>query len=416
MRIAVIGSGISGMVAAYLLHREHDVSVFEANDYVGGHTHTLDVALDGRTLPVDTGFIVFNERTYPNFVRLLRGLKVPWQNSDMSFSVHCERTGLEYSPSSLGGLFVQRRNLLRLSFWRMLREMFVFRRQLPGMAELVETVTLGRYLEERGFSRAFRDHFIIPMGAAIWSSEPRRFEEMPACMFARFFANHGFLNVRDQPQWLVIKGGSREYAKVLTTSFQNRIRLNCPVRSVRRLPDAVELDCSTARPERFDHAIMATHSDQALRLLSDPTEKEREILGAIAYQDNQVVLHTDTSALPERRKAWASWNYRVPREPQEAVVLTYDMNILQSLRADREFCVTLNPTHKIDPETVVRSMTYAHPVYAPPALAAQGRHDEISGVNRTHYCGAYWGNGFHEDGVNSALAVCRYFGKGLSDA
>ena len=416
MRIAVIGSGISGMVVAHLLHRDHDVTVYEANDYIGGHTHTVDVSVDGKTLPVDTGFIVFNERTYPNFVKLLRMLKVPWQDSNMSFSVHCEKTGLEYSPSSFGALFAQRRNLLRPSFWRMMWEIFIFRRQLLETAELPETVTLDQHLREQGYSRAFREHFIIPMGAAIWSSEPRRFEAMPVCMFARFFANHGFLNVRDQPQWLVIKGGSREYAKVLTTPFQDRIRLNCPVRSVRRLSDTVEIEGPDAQPERFDHVVIAVHSDQALRLLSDPMEKERELLGAIPYQDNQVVLHTDMSVLPKRRKVWASWNYRIPREPQETATLTYDMNILQSLKADQEFCVTLNPTQRIDAEKTVRQLVYAHPMYTPQVLAAQQRHAEISGVNRTHYCGAYWGNGFHEDGVNSALAVCRYFDKGLGDA
>jgi predicted NAD/FAD-binding protein len=382
MRIAVIGSGISGMVAAYLLHREHDVTVFEANDYVGGHTHTVDVVLDGKTLPVDTGFIVFNERTYPNFVKLLRTLKV----------------------------------LLRPTFWRMIREIFIFRRQLLETAELPETVTLGQHLRERGYSRAFVERFIVPMGAAIWSAEPRRFEAMPVCMFARFFANHGFLNVRDQPQWLVIKRGSREYAKVLTTPFQDRIRLNCPVRSVRRLSDAVEVEGPDARAERFDHVVIAVHSDQALRLLSDPSQKERELLGAIPYQDNQVVLHTDTSVLPKRRKVWASWNYHIPREPHETVALTYDMNILQSLKADREFCVTLNPTRRIEAEKTIRQLVYAHPVYTPQVLVAQQRHAEISGVNRIHYCGAYWGNGFHEDGVNSALAVCRHFDKGLGDA
>lgn len=416
MRIAIIGSGISGMLAAYLLRRDHEITVFEANNYPGGHTHTVDVTLDDTTLPVDTGFIVFNERTYPNFVRLLRILEVPWQDSNMSFSVHCDRTGLEYCPSSLGRFFAQRRNLLRPGFWHMIREIFIFRQRLLEMAGLPETITLGQHLREQRYSRVFREHFIVPMGAAIWSSEPHRFEAMPACMFARFFANHGFLNVRDQPQWLVVKGGSREYAKVLTAPFRDRIRLNCPVHSVRRLPDGVEIESISAPNEHFDHAIVAVHSDQALKLLSDPTDQEQEILGAISYQDNQVVLHTDTSALPERRQAWASWNYRIPREPQASVAVTYNMNVLQSLTSDRVFCVTLNATQRIDPERVVQRMTYAHPVYGPRALAAQRRHGEISGVNHTHYCGAYWGNGFHEDGVNSALTVCRYFGKDLSDA
>ncbi|UCG56788.1 MAG: FAD-dependent oxidoreductase [Phycisphaerales bacterium] len=416
MRIAIIGSGISGMVAAYLLHREHDVTVFEANDYVGGHTRTIDVTLDGKTLPVDTGFIVFNQATYPNFVKLLRKLDVPWQDSDMSFSVHCDRTGIEYCPSSFGRFFAQWRNLLRLGFWRMIREIFAFRRQLLQMAELPETVTLGQHLDKLGYSRQFREYFLIPMGAAIWSAEPNRFESMPACMFARFFANHGFLNVRDQPQWLVVKSGSREYAKVLTASLRDRIRLNCPVRSIRRLSEAVRVEPTGAQAELFDHVIVATHSDQALRLLSAPTAREKEILGALPYQENQVALHTDEGLLPQRRKVWASWNYRIPREGQHAVAVTYDMNILQNLDADAEICVTLNQTDKIDPRKVLRRMLYSHPVYTPEALVAQRRRAEISGVNRTHYCGAYWGNGFHEDGVNSALAVCKHFGRGLSDA
>jgi predicted NAD/FAD-binding protein len=416
MRIGIIGSGISGMVAAYLLHRDHDVTVFEASDYIGGHTHTVDVDVDGTALPVDTGFIVFNERTYPNFVKLLRRLGVPWQNSDMSFSVHCDRTGLEYCPSSLDKLFAQRSNLLRPGYWNMIREIFNFRRHLLETAQLPEAVTLGRHLRDRRYSRAFIERFIVPMGAAIWSSEPRRFADMPACMFARFFANHGFLNVRDQPQWLVIKGGSREYARVLTAPFGDRIRANCPIRSVRRTSDAVAVEPDDGKTERFDHVILAVHSDQALHLLADATDKEREILGAIPYQDNHVVLHSDTSVLPKRRKVWASWNYRIPREPQSTVAVTYDMNILQSLKVNREFCVTLNPTHEIDPGQVVQRMVYAHPVYTPQALAAQRRHSEISGVGRTHFCGAYWGNGFHEDGVNSALAVAKYFGRGLGDA
>ncbi len=416
MRIAIIGSGISGMVAAYLLHRDHEITVFEANDYPGGHTHTIDVTRGRMTLPIDTGFIVFNERTYPKFVRLLHALDVAWQSSNMSFSVRCEKTGLEYCPSSLGQFFAQRRNLLRPAFWRMIREIFNFRGELLQTTNLPETVTLGQHLRERAYSREFREYFIVPMGAAIWSSEPRRFEDMPACMFARFFANHGFLNVRDQPQWLVIQGGSREYARALTAPYRDRIRLNCPVHSVRREPDGVGIESTNGPSERFDHVILAVHSDEALQLLADPTEAEREILGAIGYQANRVVLHTDTSMLPERRKAWASWNYRIPSEPQATVTVTYNMNMLQSLSSDQVFCVTLNATRPIDPKWIVQRLTYAHPVYTPRALAAQRRHADISGVHRTHYCGAYWGNGFHEDGVNSALAVCRFFGKDLSDA
>jgi predicted NAD/FAD-binding protein len=415
MRIAVIGAGISGMVAARLLHGEHDITVFEANDYIGGHTHTVDVADDDGTLAVDTGFIVFNERTYPNFVALMKKLGVSWQDSDMSFSVHCEKTGLEYCPNPPALLFAQRRNLLRPSMWRMVREIFAFRRELPRTAELPETVTLGKHLSQKRYSRAFIEYFLVPMGAAIWSADPRRFEEMPACMFARFFYNHGFLELHDQPQWLVIQGGSRNYVGPLTQPYQDRIRLGCSVRSIRRRPDQVEIETTDGQRESFDQVVLATHSDQALRLLADPTDKEREILGAIPYQENVVVLHTDDRMLPKRRKVWASWNYRLPRESQSAVAITYDMNILQSLKADREYCVTLNQTEKIDPAKIERRFVYAHPVYDPQALRAQRRHAEISGTNRTHFCGAYWGYGFHEDGVNSALAVGKAFGKGLDD-
>jgi predicted NAD/FAD-binding protein len=416
VRIAVIGTGISGLTAAYLLHGVHEVVLFEANDYIGGHTHTVDVPVEGRSHAVDTGFIVFNERTYPNFVRLLRRLGVSWQSSNMSFSVHCENTGLEYCPSSLDRLFAQRRNLLRPRFLKMVQEIFAFRRRLPETARLPETVTLGQHLREMGYSRGFRELFLVPMGAAIWSADPRRFDQMPACMFARFFANHGFLEVRDQPQWLVVRGGSREYARMLTAAFRDRIRLNCPVRSIRRFSDRVDIDSAGRGRESFDHAVVATHSDEALALLADPSDTEREVLGSIPYQENQIALHTDIRLLPSRRRVWASWNYRIPRGDQDTVAVTYDMNILQSLDADREFCVTLNQTHRVDRACVLRELVYSHPVYTPEALAAQQRRDQISGVNRTHFCGAYWGNGFHEDGVNSALAACAYFGRGLDDA
>lgn len=413
MKIAVIGAGISGMVAAYLLHHEHEITVFEANDYIGGHTNTLDVKTKDKTYPVDTGFIVFNQKTYPNFVKLLQKLKVPWQKSNMSFSVHCEKTGFEYSPTSLSTLFAQRRNILRPWFWNMIREVFAFKKQLIGITELNENITLDGYLKDKRYSKKFVNYFIIPMGAAIWSADPEDFKNFPASMFARFFLNHGFLNVYDQPQWLVIQGGSREYIKPLTESFQERIQTNCQVSKIKRFGDYVELVNSGGNSERFDHVIIATHSDQALKMLADPTEVENEVLGAIPYQKNEVVLHTDITMLPDRRKIWSSWNYSIPSEVNAKVAVTYDMNILQTLSAECEFCVTLNQKQKIDTSKIVKNLEYFHPTYKPGAVSAQRRFREISGINRTHYCGAYWGNGFHEDGVNSALAACKYFGKGL---
>jgi predicted NAD/FAD-binding protein len=414
MRIAVIGAGISGLVSAYLLCRDHEVVVFEAEDYIGGHTHTIDVEAEGTVYPVDTGFIVFNEKTYPNFVKLMRELGVAWKPSHMSFSVRCGRTGLEYCPTSLNSLFAQRRNLLRPAFHRMMLDILRFRKESLALIQSEdEETTLGRYLEERRYSRWFRDYFIIPMGSAIWSADPARFHDFQARSFAAFFHNHGFLNVRDKPQWLVIRGGSREYVEKLIRPFRDAVRLESPVESVFRRETHVEVKPRGGEAERFDRCVIATHSDQALAMLSDPTDAEREVLGALPYQRNRTVLHTDASMLPSRRSCWASWNSFLPREPHEAVTLTYNMNILQGLGAPVDFCVTLNREQDIDPGKMIRSLTYHHPVYTPGGFAAQKRFEEISGKNRTHFCGAYWGYGFHEDGVRSALAACKPFGKGL---
>jgi predicted NAD/FAD-binding protein len=413
MRIAVIGTGISGLVAAYLLQGEHDLVVFEANNYMGGHTHTVDVKLQDKTYAVDTGFIVFNPENYPNFLKLLNRLGVSWQKSSMSFSVHCEATGLEYRPSSLDTLFAQRRNFLKPWFWKMVMEIFRFRKESATLLARKEVTTLGDYLEVGSYSEAFKKYFIIPLGAAIWSADPGSFDRFPARYFAEFFANHGFLKRRGQPGWQVIQGGSREYTRPLTRDFRDRIRLNSPVRRVKRQPDGVMVKTEGEQEERFDQVVMAAHSDQALAMLDNPSLQEREVLSAIAFQDNDTVLHRDSSLLPRNRKVWASWNYRVPRDTLDRVALTYNMNMLQSLTAPETFCVTLNQGSKIDPHKIIEKMIYTHPVYNIEARAAQKRHEEISGADRIHYCGAYWGYGFHEDGVNSALAVGRRFGKEL---
>jgi predicted NAD/FAD-binding protein len=414
MRIAIIGSGISGLVSAYLLHPGHDIVVFEANDYIGGHTHTVDVTWAGRTYAVDTGFIVFNEATYPNFVKLLKRLGVSWQPSTMSFSVNSKKDGLEYSPSSLNALFAQRRNLFRPSFYRMIYDIFRFRREsMELLRRKDQETTLGDYLKAKGYSETFVHDFIIPMGSAIWSAAPEQSWHLPARFFIRFFDNHGFLKIRNQPQWLVIKGGSKRYVEKLSRGFRDRIRLACPVMKVTRHADCVEVTPEEAASERFDQVIIATHSDQALAMLADPSEAERRILGSIPYQKNLAILHTDTSCLPKRRACWASWNYHVPETDLDKVAVTYDMNILQQIKAPVEFCVTLNLVETIGAEKIIRNMVYHHPVFTPTGLASQKQHEEINGVNRTYFCGAYWGFGFHEDGVNSALAVCRHFGKRL---
>ncbi|MFB3776319.1 MAG: NAD(P)/FAD-dependent oxidoreductase [Bryobacteraceae bacterium] len=414
MRIAIIGGGISGLVSAYLLNPDHDIVVFEANDYIGGHTHTIDVSIGDRRYAVDTGFIVFNEVTYPNFLKLLRRLGVQYQPSRMTFSVKSEREGIEYGAHNLNTFFAQRSNLLDPSFYRLIRDILRFRREFKRLlAEEPPEQSLGEFLQAQGYSRHFVDCFLVPLGSALWSADPERIGDFPLSTFVRFFENHGFLEIKNPFDWKVIQGGSARYVEKLTEPFRDRIRLNTAVRSVTRSPDGVRVGVDGGPDERFDHVVLAVHSDQALALLSDPTPAEREILGAIPYQENLAILHTDTRILPKRRRIWSSWNYLIPQEQVNRAVITYDMNILQTLRASEEFCVTLNRAAAIDSGRIIGRYDYAHPVYTTAAPAAQRRHGEISGVNRTHYAGAYWGYGFHEDGVNAALAACTWFGKML---
>jgi predicted NAD/FAD-binding protein len=410
MKIAVIGTGIAGNVAAWHLCREHAITVFEAGDHVGGHTHTHDVIHDGEHYAIDTGFIVFNDRTYPNFIALLDELGVESQPTAMSFSSRCETSGIEYNGSSLNRLFAQRRNLLRPRFHAMIRDILRFNRESRELlAGRDEALSLGRYLQDGKYGSLFVNNYIIPMGAAIWSTDPQQMLAFPACYFVRFFANHGLLNVRDRPQWRVIRGGSREYVNKLTAPFRDCIRLNEAVVSVRRLPTHVELRTAAGITECFDHVFIASHSDQALAILSDASQCEKDILGAIPYQNNQAVLHTDSSLLPKRKRAWAAWNYRRRPGDHARVSVTYNMNILQQLQAPTTFCVTLNDTQAIDPERILCRVQYQHPVYTPAGIAAQQRQQDINGKRRTWYCGAYWRYGFHEDGVVSALNALRDF-------
>jgi len=409
MKIAIIGSGIAGNVAAHHLHREHDITVFEAGGHAGGHTHTHDIELHGRSYAVDTGFIVFNDRTYPNFIRLLENLGVAWQESSMSFSVRDEASGLEYNGTSLDTLFAQRRNLLRPSFLGMVRDILRFNREAPALLDAPDdTLTLQRFLAQENYGRGFVDHYLVPMGAAIWSTDPQRMLGFPARYFVRFLHNHGMLSVNDRPVWRTVKGGSREYVRRLTAPFASRIRLRTPVRGLRRFASHVVVETDRGA-ERFDAAFLACHSDQALALLRDPAAAEREVLGAIRYQENEAVLHTDTRLLPRARRAWAAWNYHVPPVAMDRVALTYNMNILQRLKAPETLCVTLNRSNAIDPSRVLKRIVYHHPLYTPEAVAAQARQRELNGALRTYYCGAYWRFGFHEDGVVSALEAVRQF-------
>lgn len=412
MKIAIVGGGVSGLVAAYLLQDTHEITLFEASGKLGGHADTHTVQQQDRTYQVDTGFVVFNTKNYPNFIRLLDRLKVESQPTSMSFSVRCERTGFEYCGNTLNSFFAQRSNLLRPGHYRMLAEILRFNREALRLADSWPDATLGDLLIQGGFNGEFVDRYLIPMGASVWSTDPERMLAFPARFLIRFFDRHGMLRVSEQPDWRVIRGGSARYVEALTASFLSRVRLNSPVLSIRRNDDSVVVR-SKEGPQTFDHVILACHADQSLRMLTDADDREREVLEAFPYQANETVLHTDASLLPRRRRAWASWNYHIPDKAKSTVLATYDMSRLQSLGTPEPFCTTLNRTDAIDPDRVMRTMDYAHPLFTGRTEAAQRRHDEVSGRRRTHFAGAYWGHGFHEDGVNSALAVARYFGRRL---
>ena len=413
MKIAIIGSGISGLTSAYLLNRNHDITVFEANDYIGGHTHTHNIKIKDKEYAVDTGFIVYNERTYPNFIKLLDILGVERQLSTMGFSVKSASEDYEYAGESLNSLFAKRSNIFRPGFLRMLYEMYHFGKKSDSTGlGLDASITLGTYLRSENYSNEFINYFIIPMGAAIWSTPANKVLDMPAYFFIKFFYNHGMLEIINRPKWWVIKDGSSAYIKKIIKGFESKINLSSPIRTVSRLDNGIEIETANSKkPLIFDAVVFATHSDQALGMLKDPTEKEKDILSSIPYQKNEVLLHTDSSVLPKRKLAWASWNYQLDSNPESPVVLTYNMNILQSLDCDETFCVTLNDHQSVDKSKVLKKITYHHPLFTVKGIEAQKRKLEISGVNNTYYCGAYWHNGFHEDGVASAIEVCKHFGE-----
>ena len=415
MRIAVVGSGISGLASAWLLSRAHAVTLFEANDYLGGHTHTHAIELHGQQYAVDTGFIVYNQAHYPLLTRFFDELEVASQPTSMSFSVRNEASGLEYNATSLDGLFCQRRNLWSWRFHGMVRDILRFNREAPALlATDALGPTLGEYLAQHRYGAAFRDEHLIPMASALWSSPATRILEFPARYLAAFMANHQMLQVRGRPEWRVVRGGSATYVRTLRKRWNVNERLICPVHAIRR--DALGVELAHADGcERFDQAVLACHSDQALALLADASEVERDVLGAITYQDNDVVLHTDASLLPRNRKAWAAWNASVPRDVGAPCTVSYCMNLLQGIRSPEPFVVTLNRSNAIDPAKVLRRMHYHHPVYTHAAVAAQRRKADIQGVNRTWFAGAYWGFGFHEDGMRSGVEVARALGVAWPD-
>ncbi|RUO65380.1 Predicted NAD/FAD-binding protein [Pseudidiomarina planktonica] len=419
MKIAVVGSGVSGLVSAYMLSAKHDVYVFEKNDYIGGHTATNEVEVAGKIYRVDTGFIVFNDKTYPNFRALMRELKVSWRDTEMSFSVTDPVSGLEYNGHNLNTLFAQRRNFFKPSFYRLVNGILKFNKEAKAAlarGEDLDDVTLGEFLQQHNLPASVVRQYLLPMVAAIWSASLAEAEQFPLGFFLRFFENHGLLNVADRPQWATICGGSNSYIPPLIEPFKHNIQLNSQIERVERKPSDqgnVCLTFASGQQQWFDEVIMACHSDEALALLADSSNLEQEILGAIPYQDNDVVLHTDKSLLPNRQLAWASWNYllndgaEVTTRPSS---VTYNMNILQGIEAPEVFCVTLNNTSAIDADKILRRFTYGHPVYSVASLAARKRRGEICGQQHTHFCGAYWYNGFHEDGVRSALDVAKALG------
>ena len=415
MRIAVVGGGVAGLVSAYVLGTRHDVTLYEADERLGGHTNTVRVEVDGATHSVDTGFIVYNERTYPGFVELLRHLGVATQPSNMSFSVSDARTGLEWKGSSPSTLFAQRRNLVNPAFHRMLADVVRFNRAARRVAAAGTDpeITLAEFLASGRWSAALVDWYLVALGSAIWSANPRSFGEIPMATFARFFENHGLLQLGNQPRWRTIDGGAVHYVDAIRARLSTPVRHGIGVEKIvrRREQRTVELRTVNGELEEFDHVVVASHSDQALRLLADPTVAEHEILSAIRYQPNQATLHTDARLMPRNRRAWASWNYHRAREPQDAATVTYDMNRLQGIRSRRPILVTLNRADEIEPASVLGTFSYDHPVFDAAAVRAQRRRDEISGYRfGTSFAGAYWGYGFHEDGVQSALHVCRELG------
>lgn len=422
MKVAVIGAGVSGLVASHLISRAHDVTVFEAGDYAGGHTNTIRVDSADETHFLDTGFIVYNNRNYPNFERLLDQLGVETQPSSMSFSVADEHGDFEYNSRTPNGLYAKRSHMVTPWFQRMIGDVVRFGRE--GRALLDQNghhngrphrePSLREWLDYGGFSQPFVEKLIVPQAAAVWSADPEQMWEFPARFLVEFFDNHGMFELRGRPQWRTVKGGSHRYVEKLTEGLGERVRLSAPVNQVTRDTEGVEVKPAGAEAERFDEVVFATHADQALAILGDATTPEREILGEMPFKANQAVLHTDRSLLPRRRRAWASWNYHLLPETDGKSTVTYHMNRLQNLRSEQQFCVTLNRSEAVDPAAEIRTVDYSHPVFTIAGMEARKRHAEINAANHTHYCGAYWGSGFHEDGVVSALRVAERFGvKGI---
>ena len=406
MKVAVIGSGISGNTLAYLLNKNHDVTLYEKDKRIGGHSHTHEIVINNKKVNVDTGFIVFNKKTYPLFTSLLNNLGVKYENSNMSFSVFSKENNFEYNGTSLNSLFSQRRNLLSPKFLKMIFEILRFNKKSIKLKS--KTILLKQYLKNNNYSTYFCKNYILPMGAAIWSSDINTILHFPAHFFIDFFKNHGMLSVTNRPQWLTIKGGSQEYVKKLTSGFKNKIRLNSKIKNIVRYKSYVVIEDNKSK-EKFDYVFFACHSDEALETLKKPTADEVKILSALPYQKNDIILHTDSSIMPQKKLSWAAWNYNIDSPDDSPITLTYNMNILQNIKTKEPLLVTLNPKLPISKSKVIKKLQYTHPKFSKDSVSAQLKNKIISGKNRTFYSGAYWGKGFHEDGVKSAYEAVKIF-------
>ena len=406
MKVAVIGSGISGNTLAYLLNKNHDVTLYEKDKRIGGHSHTHEIVINNKKVNVDTGFIVFNKKTYPLFTSLLDNLGVKYENSNMSFSVFSKENNFEYNGTTLNSLFSQRRNLLSPRFLKMILEILRFNKESVKLKS--KTILLKQYLKSNNYSAYFCKNYILPMGAAIWSSDIKTILNFPAHFFIDFFKNHGMLSVTNRPQWLTIKGGSQEYVKKLTSGFKNKIRLNSKIKNIARYKSYVVIEDNKSK-EKFDYVFFACHSDEALEILKKPTADEIKILSSIPYQKNDIILHTDSSIMPQKKLSWAAWNYNIDSPDDSPITLTYNMNILQNIKTKDTLLVTLNPKLPISKGKVIKQLQYTHPKFSKESVIAQLKNKIISGKNRTFYSGAYWGKGFHEDGVKSAYEAVKIF-------
>ena len=417
MKVAIIGSGISGLTAAHYLHNAHEIKLYEKNSYIGGHSNTINVHEGNRVVPIDTGFIVFNDWTYPHFEELISQLDIQVENSEMSFSAKCESSNFTWCGKGIKGLALNKNNWHQTKSYQILFDFLRFNYLAKSLLEKSNSqLTLGEFLSRHNFTQTFINYYILPMGAAIWSSSMNDIYEYPAHSFLSFFNNHGLLNIKDRPQWKTIVGGSREYVKELTRPFIDKIQLNSKIEHIDRYNNRIAIHQQDGVTEFFDHVIMACHSDEALSLLKNPTDNERNTLSKIKYQYNEAVLHNDASLMPNDKKAWSSWNYLLPKDKSDNAKVTYYMNRLQPLKTDKDYFVTLNLTSRINPKKIIRKIAYQHPVFDSMAINAQLNKHILNGDQNTWYCGAYWRNGFHEDGVWSAVTTIEQFNQEVSDA